>query len=86
MPQLEPGSKSIPPGPDPGRDVAEFLAWLMKLGVVAKLRRCKNKWERQLERENIEEVVRILGSGLIVIIPRQRGRTGNKHVMLTSDG
>ena len=87
MSQSEPPSKPAPPKPDPGEDFAKFLAWLMKLSGLAKLSKCKVKWERQLgQNTSIEEVVESFGHDLVVIIPRKGGRIEKKYVMLTDEG
>ena len=42
--------------PEPSKDIARFLGWLMKLGGVQDLKRCEKKWERK--RLNVEESIK----------------------------
>jgi hypothetical protein len=89
MSPSKPTPESLPPEPDPGKDFAEILAWLMKLNGTAKLSKCKEKWEKHLEQEiPVEDFIERLEQRdcFVVIIPRKGGRIQKKYVMLTEKG
>ncbi|MBE0516003.1 MAG: hypothetical protein IBX41_01250 [Methanophagales archaeon] len=58
-------------------ETARFLAWLMKVGGMPSLERCKRKWER--EGIDVEECIRNLDISVIRI---QISRSGEKVVKL----